>query len=52
MRAEEARRLKELEIEKTRLKRAVVDLVVDNQILKEANKFLGRLDRPHGGGVS
>jgi putative transposase len=52
MKAEEARRLKELEIENARLKRAVADLTVDNQILKEANKFLGKLDRPHDGGLS
>lgn len=52
MKAEEARRLKELEIENARLKRAVADLTVDNQILKEANNILGKLDRPHDGGWS
>jgi putative transposase len=52
MKAEEARRLKELEIENARLKRAVADLTVDNQILKEANNFLGKLDHPHDGGLS
>ena len=52
MKAEEARRLKELEIENARLKRAVADLTVDNQILKEANNILGKLDRPHDGGLS
>ncbi len=52
MKAEEARRLKELEIENARLKRAVADLTVDNQILKEANDYLGKPRRPHGGGAS
>ena len=33
---DQARRLKQLEAENTRLKRAVADLTVDNQILKEA----------------
>ena len=36
MKAGEARRLKELEQENTRLKRAVADLTLDNMILKEA----------------
>jgi len=36
MRMDQARRLKELERENARLKRAVADLTVDNQILKEA----------------
>lgn len=52
MKADEARRLKELEVENTRLKRAVADLTVDNQILKEANDYLGKPRRPHGGGAS
>jgi len=52
MKAEEARRLKELEVENARLKRAVADLTVDNQILKEANDYLGKPRRPHGGGAS
>ncbi len=46
MKAEEARRLKELEIENARLKKAVADLTIDNQILREANDFMGK---PHGG---
>jgi hypothetical protein len=33
---DQARRLKELERENARLKRAVADLTLDNQILKEA----------------
>lgn len=52
MKAEEARRLKELEVENARLKRAVADLTLDNQILKEANDYLGKPRRPHGGGAS
>jgi transposase-like protein len=35
MRVDQAKRLKELEAENARLKRAVADLTVDNQILKE-----------------
>jgi len=56
MKAEEARRLKELEIENARLKKAVADLTIDNQILKEANDFMGKPrgggGRPRGGGAS
>jgi putative transposase len=36
LRTEQARRLKELEKENTRLKRIVADLTLDNAILKEA----------------
>lgn len=36
MQIDQARRLKELERENARLKRAVADLTLDNQILKEA----------------
>ena len=36
MKADEVRRLKELEKENERLKRIVADLTLDNQILKEA----------------
>lgn len=35
---EQARRLKELEAQNKRLKRAVADLTLDNQILKEVNE--------------
>jgi transposase-like protein len=35
MRIDQAKRLKELQAENTRLKRAVADLTVDKQILKE-----------------
>ena len=38
MRVEQARRLKELEKENGRLKRLVVDLTLDNAILKEATR--------------
>ena len=55
MKAEEVRRLKELEIENARLKKAVADLTIDNQILREANDFMGKPrggSRPRGGGAS
>jgi hypothetical protein len=51
MKADEARRLKELEVENARLKNAVADLTLDNQILKEANDYLGKPHRPRGGGA-
>ncbi len=35
MRMDQAKRLKQLETENTRLRRAVSDLTLDNQILKE-----------------
>ena len=38
MRVEQARRLKELEKENTRLKKLVADISLDNAILKEAAK--------------
>jgi transposase-like protein len=38
MRVDQARRLKDLEKENTRLKRLVADLSLDNAILKEANR--------------
>jgi transposase-like protein len=38
MQVSQARRLKELERENTRLRRAVADLTLDNVILKEAAK--------------
>ena len=37
MKANEAKRLKELEIENRRLKKAVADLTLDKQILDEAS---------------
>ncbi len=36
LRLDQARRFKNLEVENTRLRRAVADLTLDNQILKEA----------------
>ena len=36
LRIDQVKRLKQLELENSRLKRAVADLTVDNQILKEA----------------
>ena len=36
LRIDQVKRLKQLETENTRLKRAVADLTLDNQILKEA----------------
>jgi len=41
MKAEAARQLKELQQENQRLKRAVADLALDKQILKEALDHLG-----------
>lgn len=38
LKLDQARRLKELETENTRLKRAVAELTVDNQILKEVSR--------------
>jgi transposase-like protein len=52
MKEGEARRLKELELENARLKKAVADLTIDNQILKEANDYLGKPRAPRGGGAS
>ena len=47
MKAEEARRLKELEIENARLKRLVADLSLDVQVLKEVTKKASSVE--HGG---
>lgn len=38
MRVDQAKRLKELEFENSRLKKLVADLSLDNAILKEANR--------------
>ena len=38
LRIDQARRLKHLELENSRLKRAVADLTLDNQILREASE--------------
>jgi transposase-like protein len=42
MKGQEAKRLKELEQENTRLKKAVADLTLDKQMLKEAIDYLGK----------
>lgn len=52
MKADEARRLKELELENTRLKKAVADLTLDKQILQEANDYMGKHLPRRGGGAS
>jgi len=52
MKADEARRLKELEVENARLKRLVADQAIDISILKEANDYLGKPRAPRGGGAS
>ena len=41
MKSDGVKRLKMLEEENRRLKKAVADLTLDKQILKEANEFLG-----------
>ena len=41
MKANAMKRLKQLEEENRRLKKAVADLTLDKQILKEANEYLG-----------
>jgi len=52
MKADEARRLRELEIENTRLKKLVADQALDMAILKEANSYLGKHQRRTEGGAS
>lgn len=52
MKADEARRLKELEIENARLKRLVADQALDMAILKEANSYLGKHQARREGGAS
>lgn len=51
MKVDEARRLKELEIENRRLKKLVAEQAIDISILKEANDYLGEPHRPRGGGA-
>ncbi len=41
MKADAVKRLKQLEEENRRLKKAVADLTLDKQILQEANEYLG-----------
>lgn len=38
LKVDQARRLRELELENQKLKRVVADLVLDNQVLKEVNE--------------
>jgi putative transposase len=52
MKSEEARRLKEIEIENARLKRLVAEKELDIAILREANDYLGKPQAPRGGGRS
>lgn len=52
MKADEARRLKDLEVENARLKKLVAEQAIDISILKEANDYLGKPHRPRGGGAS
>jgi len=42
MKADAMKRLKQLEQENARLKKAVADLTLDKQILREANDYLGK----------
>ena len=50
MKSDEAKRLKELEVENTQLKKLVADQALGMAILKEANTFLGTHQRRTEGG--
>jgi putative transposase len=52
MKADEAKRLKELEVENTRLKRLVADQALDMAILREANAYMGKHQARREGGAS
>jgi putative transposase len=52
MKADEARRLKELEVENARLKKLVADQALDMAILREANDYMGKHLPRRGGGAS
>ena len=52
MKSDEARRLKDLEVENARLKRLIADQAIDISILQEANDYLGKPRAPRGGGAS
>lgn len=52
MKADEARRLKDLELENSRLKKLVADQALDMAILKEANSYLGKHQARREGGAS
>jgi len=46
MKSDEAKRLKQLEIENGRLKKLVADQAIDISILREANNYLGKPRAP------
>lgn len=52
IKSEEAKRLKDLEIENARLRRLVAERELDISILKEASDFLGKSQAPHVEGRS
>lgn len=52
MKSDEAKRLKELEIENSRLKAIVADQAIDISILKAASNYLGKHRAPRSGGAS
>ena len=52
MKSEEAKRLKEVEVENARLKRRVAEKELDISILSEANEYLGKPQAPRGEGQS
>lgn len=52
MDGDEARRLKDLEVENSRLKKLVAEQAIDISILKEANSYLGKPRAPRAGGAS
>ena len=52
MKSEEAKRLKQLEVENARLKRLVAEKELDISILREADEYVGKLQAPRGGGRS
>jgi transposase-like protein len=52
MKADEARRLKKLEVENARLKKLVADQALDMAILREANDYMGKHLPRRGGGAS
>jgi len=51
MKSDEARRLKDLEVENARLKKLIADQAIDISILKEANDYLGKHRAPRAGGA-
>lgn len=51
MSSDEAKRLKQPEVENARLKKLVAEQAIDISILKEANDYLGELQAPRRGGA-